>query len=650
MSFSLLALRRLKVYSHGRAVYDERFHLGVNVIRGENGSGKSTIADFIFYVFGGEFDDWKDRARQCDEVRAEIQTASATLTLRRLIGTKQEPITVFYGRLEDAEKSPIEGWERYPIRRQSEKQLGFSQVLFRASGIPEAPSDEGANVTAHQIMRLLYSDQRTPAPRLFRFERFDTRDIRAAVGDLLLGANSYALYEAQVELRTATKLIEDRQQRLRSLLEAIPSDYGSMNIGEFSSRIGALSAEADRLVEQIGNLDEDEPEDAEKEFQNRRTDAVKELRGQRKSLRRLEEQSERLGLEITDLDVFVDYLEETMGKVNAASSIADALGAIDFAYCPACLEPLDGERESGCCVVCTKPVDPERESARYLEIKLDISLQLRETRQILEGKELELQKTGQELRSARQAMTKRSIAFQSEFELAASPREARLAGLNQRIGEIGQQITYLGSVRELAEKVAKLIAERDDAQKSVDVVSARIDSLRMASGGRITQAMGLIGGMTKELLKQDLKRQEEFADPRQVTVDFEDDAILVDGKLNFAESSNVVLKNAVILALLGAAASDEKFYHPRFLLMDNVEDKGMEQVRSYNFQKMIVDLSKRVRLTHQIIFTTSMPNPALDLEHLAIGPHYTEHYRTLNFDGRSYPDDDPEPDNDAHSD
>ncbi|RYY28384.1 MAG: hypothetical protein EOP62_04095 [Sphingomonadales bacterium] len=645
MSFSLLALRRLKVLSHGRDVYDECFHLGVNIIRGENGSGKSTIADFIFYVFGGEFDDWKDRARQCDEVRAEIQTASATLTLRRRVGTKQEPITVFYGRLEDAEKSPLEGWERYPIRRQTEKQLGFSQMLFRACGIPEAPSDEGSNVTAHQIMRLLYSDQRTPAPRLFRFERFDTRDIRAAVGDLLLGANSYALYEAQVELRTAAKLLEDRQQRLRSLLEAIPSDYGSMNTGELGARIVALSKEADQLVEQIGNLDEDEPEVAEKEFQDRRTDAVKELRGQRTSLRRLEEQSERLGLEITDLDVFVDYLEETMGKVNAASSIADALGAIDFAYCPACLKPLDGERESGRCVVCTKPVDPERESARYLEIKLDISLQLRESRQILEGKELELQKTGQELRSARQAMTKRSIAFQSEFELAASPREARLAGLNQRIGEIGQQIAYLGSVRELAEKVAKLIAERDDAQKSVDVVTARIDSLRMASGGRVTQAMGLVGTMTKELLKQDLKRQEEFADPRQVTVDFEDDAILVDGKLNFAESSNVVLKNAVILALLGAAASDEKFYHPRFLLMDNVEDKGMEQVRSYNFQKMIVELSKQVHLTHQIIFTTSMPNPALDLEHLAIGPHYTEHYRTLNFDDRPYPGDDPHPDN-----
>jgi hypothetical protein len=51
----------------------------------------------------------------------------------------------------------------------SGKDLSFTQVLFRGAGIPEAPNVENSNITMHQIMRLLYSDQQTPA-KLFRFE------------------------------------------------------------------------------------------------------------------------------------------------------------------------------------------------------------------------------------------------------------------------------------------------------------------------------------------------------------------------------------------------------------------------------------------------------------------------------------------------
>ena len=186
MSTSHFSLHRLRVIRRGSAVYDQLFHKGVNIIRGENGSGKSTIADFIFYVLGGEYDSWKNAASQCDEVQAEILTRGGNITIRREVGTAQTPIFVFFSNMEDAEKQALDGWQRYPIRR-TDSQESFSQIIFKASGIPEAPSVGSSNITMHQILRLAYSDQRTPASRLFRFEQFDTHDIREAVGNLILG-------------------------------------------------------------------------------------------------------------------------------------------------------------------------------------------------------------------------------------------------------------------------------------------------------------------------------------------------------------------------------------------------------------------------------------------------------------------------------
>ena len=51
---STLIVQRLVIRRSSLIAYDEKFHMGVNIIRGENSSGKSTILNFIFYGLGGD--------------------------------------------------------------------------------------------------------------------------------------------------------------------------------------------------------------------------------------------------------------------------------------------------------------------------------------------------------------------------------------------------------------------------------------------------------------------------------------------------------------------------------------------------------------------------------------------------------------------
>jgi predicted ATP-dependent endonuclease of OLD family len=82
-----LIVRRLVVKRGVHIAYDERFHVGVNVVRGDNSSGKSTILNFIFFGLGGDLSklDWSGHALQCDHVWLEVELNGNPAVLRRKI-------------------------------------------------------------------------------------------------------------------------------------------------------------------------------------------------------------------------------------------------------------------------------------------------------------------------------------------------------------------------------------------------------------------------------------------------------------------------------------------------------------------------------------------------------------------------------------
>lgn len=623
-------LNRLRVLRHGHIAYDQEFHEGVNIIRGENGSGKSTIADFIFYALGGEFDSWKDAAARCDEVQAEVVTNHGKLTLLREIGNKTTPIRVFFGSFDQADQHALDGWETFPIRR-SEKRESFSQVLFRSLNIPEAQSVGASNITMHQVMRLLYSDQRTPSTRLFRFESFDKQDIREAVGDLVCGISGYEIYEISLKLRDLDAEFSKVSQRLSSLIQVLPHNAQLDRPDTIHSRRRELEEEAAVAYREIENVDSLVGQGETKYFLKDRQSAQQSLVKKRKSIAFLEESIVKHELELGELTEYQAFLDEHIEQVKVAESTFQAIGGIEFTSCPACLSHLKPVSDQNICNVCGQYTDYEKDKSKYNQVRLDLEIQLRESKQLFAEHEVRLTKDRVELRRVKRSYSQKLSEYSTKFDLSSSPREAFLAERYQRIGQIDQELTHLAEMLSVAEEVQSLSRRKQKLQGEITELSESRKALERRAQNRRSKALNTVSEWGRLLLRSDLDRQPEFENPKLVELNFRDDAIFVDGLMNFAESSNVFLKNTAIFSLFMAAGNDELFNHPRFILLDNVEDKGMEVERSHLFQRLIVEHSTELRERHQVIYTTSMMNPELELDDYVIGPHYTHDKRTLRL-------------------
>lgn len=182
----------------------------------------------------------------------------------------------------------------------------------------------------------------------------------------------------------------------------------------------------------------------------------------------------------------------------------------------------------------------------------------------------------------------------------------------------------------------KAITQIDVLKKELEILSNDINNLKSSihskenvQKAKLQQAYFDIQSYTLQILKSDLGRQREFSNAKKVELDFPRNSFSLDGQNNFSESSNVYLKNSIRFAIFFASLKHQFFRFPRFILCDNIEDKGMQADRSKSFQREIVKLSQESNIEHQIIFTTSMVDDELNMTDLCVGDFYNEDNKTL---------------------
>lgn len=629
-----LIIKRLVVKRRASVAYDEAFHVGVNVVRGDNSSGKSTILNFIFFGLGGDLskDDWSEHALKCDFVWLEVELNGHPAVLRREIDVNsQSPMEVFGGRFEDAERAPVEEWTKYPYSRSKNKE-SFSQALFRLLDMPDVAVEGTSSITIHQILRLLYADQLSPIEGLFRFEGYDPENLREAIGNLLCGAFDTEIYELQQLRKVRDKEFSEASAELRSIFRVVGGDE-SLGLNWVQQKRKGLVDERAELLVQIAA--------AEEEFYAKKSDETITISAQKSVFKEVQSLQEELqGLrtsigavefELADSDAFLATLRQRLEALRDADMASGLVETIHFSACPSCYaEILEHDDSVASCHLCKTPLDSERARNRVVGLVNDLSIQIKQSGRLQEIRQDRLEAFKKEYSKLERQWRLKANELSELRVLPTSKVREHIREIHRKLGYIDKSIEDTDEQLKLANRIGDLSARKASLDTEIKDLDARIEGLKRGQTERLRTARTAIEKKTISMLKGDLKRQDSFTDPQKVDFSFAKNSITVDDHTYFSASSRVVLKTSFLVGFLAAALEDKKFRHPRFLMIDITEDKGMEQERSHNFQEQVVKMSEEAGVEHQVILATAMPSPELD-EETFVGKFSTLENGTLAF-------------------
>lgn len=602
---SYLKLNRLVITKAGKQLYDEKFHDGINIIRGEHSVGKSTILDMIFYVLGGELkkDDWKYPADECSNVNAEITINDRIITLTRPVDPSGAVphIKIYEGEYEKAMKD-ADGWLDYGSRRSNER-LSFSEMMFELFDWGQYKSDSYQNLTMHQIMRLIYLSQSSDSNRIFRKEstRSDNENTRTAIAEFLFGLDDLETHSVRQNLLKYERDYENTGTELRAYFELLGNDASltveiiNELLNEKYIELSEIDSQKEILLRSTDNIDSNN----EYNLAIERNDILLKIQLLTNKISFNNNELSSNKTEIQDCLLFGQNLVYRLKSLNESQETYKGLGRISFEYCPCCLTPISEhdktDNDSGC-ALCKSTVNNFSLEEKYIESLNELQYQQRQNDKIIE----KLYGSAEYIESYIQELRK------------------ELESLQNRLFEINSLQDKIDSIA----KVDDLKLKREDIAKQMESCRSRIAALEAKSQHRKEYVYSKLSEFSTFILEGDSGNEELFKTATQLSseIDFAKDRWLLNERVNYSDSSNVVKKAALHLAFLIFSIVDSACRYPRFSIMD-FECGDINEARSHNLQKLITTSLSNSK-GFQLIMTTSKIDSSLNNNTYGVGRYY----------------------------
>ena len=628
-----LFVNRLYVLTEGGLVaYDEQFHHGVNIIRGENSSGKSTITHLLFYALGGEYTNFVAQARSCSRVMVEVETDGAVLTLSRPIEKDDEGrvlpkrgMTVYWGSIDQALASNCES--NYFGYSTTSNKRSFSNELFEVMGMTIVQGD--SNITMHQLLRLLYIDQESPTSSLFYYEQFDKQTTREAVADLLLGIFDSELYSAKLKKKELESAITEIKSDIRSVESSLPKDQRSKE--HIESLIKQKRLDIEQLEEDIHR--KRQGEEVSKRHKSETMQQMQIVKTLAHDLDKAERDEDILSHDIEDTKMFIDELQRKQKALQNSVSTRQILGNLQLEYCPECLSPLPNDVPEGTCRLCKSPIKDKLGITQAKRLIAELSFQIKESASIHEQDIKRLDQLKAQRLSLRRKHRSARKTLDQMLDNVRSTAEEEIEDLIYNKGMANGELLQLYDMMERAEYYEQLIERKEQLESDLSHEERLIQAKTAGQESRRAHVLSKIQEHGVYFLQHDKERQRDFVNsrPSDFHVDFANNLVYLSDKYSkYSASSAFFLKIVARFSLFFASLDIPWMRYPHFIFADNMEDKGIEKERAQQFQQTLIERLKSYPTdSYQLIYTTSYITPELDQSDYVVGDHYTMRNKSL---------------------
>lgn len=550
---------------------------------GDNGVGKTTFSELIFYGLGGYVEQFRSEgSKKLDEitdddnnfVKLEIELDSASYSVTRFINDNTIAI--------EGDGDEI---KQLPVNRQNNCEI-FSDWILEKLGLAKVEYYAGPytkfTLGLSQFMRLLYHDQSSDNTVLYMKGRgrdageyVESKRLRKAIFEILTGSSFNDYHKLIGELALLDKSKREKQSSINNL-EKLANKLGAINQDE---NLASLKNKREELESQLELLEQSRVEAGKKEISTLNLVEGLDTEKLKSKILELEMGSSDLDVnylsllkEMSDLKFTSREISSEIRHVRKILFSHEQLSLFSDQTCPVCLREVDVPADHCLCGQRIDVGDYQRltySSKEYLKI---INSKLKTL------KTLEVANTGcrEELDSIKKSKDDIEVELDSLKEELSKGITSTFVELNTKeIDAFSEKIFEVKSKIDSLDKKMSLEEEMEADRKDLYTAETNFKAKEREVKAKEISIEALMEKVIKDCSRfyNDMVTS-TISKVKWAKIDQDYEPILSKG---YIPASYYVHKRLLyFLSLLKVGVTDDGIPHPRFLLIDTPRTAGIE--------------------------------------------------------------------------